>query len=80
MRWRASPQSFDLDAPQFIPPPQEKYFRFATIPLRVDVPILPGGISRRGLAETKLRRRCGKCSIPICLSKNRRIFRSATWW
>ncbi|MGB8885323.1 MAG: hypothetical protein WCC87_01295 [Candidatus Korobacteraceae bacterium] len=47
----SSPQSFDLDAPQFIPPPQEKYFRFATIPLRVDVPILPGGISRRGLTN-----------------------------
>lgn len=45
-----SPRQFDLDSPQLIPPPADRYFRFASIELRADVPVVPGGILRRGLA------------------------------
>jgi len=43
-------RKFDLDAPLQIPPPQESYFRFASIRLRADVPIVSGDDSGRGLA------------------------------
>ncbi len=45
------PQHFDLDAPQLIPVPRERHFRFGVVALRADVPITPGNSSRRGLAE-----------------------------
>jgi len=44
-------RQFDFNAPLQIPPPQEGYFRFASIRLRADVPILSGDDSGRGLAE-----------------------------
>lgn len=44
-------RKFDLNAPLQIPPPQESYFRFASIRLRSDVPILSGDNSGHGLAE-----------------------------
>ncbi|MGA2371027.1 MAG: hypothetical protein ACLPPV_09070 [Candidatus Korobacteraceae bacterium] len=45
-------RKFDLNAPLQIPPPQQSYFRFASIRLRADVPILSGDDSVRGsLAE-----------------------------
>jgi hypothetical protein len=43
-------RKFDLNAPLQIPPPQEGYFRFASIRLRADVPILSGDDSGHGLA------------------------------
>ena len=45
------PQRFDLDAPQLIPAPPPEFFRYASIEMRSDIPILPGGITRKGLAE-----------------------------
>ena len=45
------PRKFDLNASLKIPPPQEGYFRFASVRLRADVPIVPGGSAGRGLAE-----------------------------
>ncbi len=39
---------FSLDPPLQIPPPQDGFFRFATIHLRADVPVMPGGKSRGG--------------------------------
>lgn len=44
-------RKFDLNAPLQIPPPQESYFRFASIRLRADVPVVSGDDSGRGLAE-----------------------------
>ena len=44
-------RKFDLNAPLQIPPPQESYFRFASIRLKADVPIISGDDSGRGLAE-----------------------------
>jgi len=44
-------RKFDLNAPLQIPPPQESYFRFASIRLRGDVPIISGDDSGRSLAE-----------------------------
>ncbi|MGC2110967.1 MAG: hypothetical protein WA655_15705 [Candidatus Korobacteraceae bacterium] len=43
-------RQFDLDSPHLIPAPADTYFRFASIELRADVPIIAGGILRRGLA------------------------------
>ena len=46
----ASPRQFDLNALQQIPAPHEQHFRFGSICLRADVPIVPGGTSRHSLA------------------------------
>jgi hypothetical protein len=43
-------RQFDLDTPQVIASPCENCFRFASVELRTDVPIVPGGILRHGLA------------------------------
>ena len=44
-------RQFDLNTPLQIPPAQNCYFRFASIVLRADVPILPSGNFRYGLAN-----------------------------
>lgn len=44
-------RKFDLNAPLQIPPPQQSCFRFASIRLRADVPVVSGDDSGRGLAE-----------------------------
>lgn len=46
-----SPQQFDLNAPLQIPPVWQGYFRFASVRLRADVPILPSENSCYGLAN-----------------------------
>ena len=47
-----APRQFDLNDPLKIPPPPESCFRFATVQLRADVPIVSQSMLDRQIAET----------------------------